>query len=124
MHGFQFGWNFDLPQYGIKGVDPVALPIGRPVWVSEQSPDVIHSFWVPEFRIKQDVVPGITTHEIFTPDRIGVYRVICTEFCGAGHSAMNTKLTVMSEPDFNKWVIAHGGKLPAGNTTTAQLIRR
>jgi len=124
VHGFQFGWNFDLPQYGIKGVDPVALPIGRPVWVSEQSPDVIHSFWVPEFRIKQDVVPGITTHEIFTPDRIGVYRVICTEFCGAGHSAMNTKLTVMSEPDFNKWVIAHGGKLPAGNTTTAQLIRR
>ncbi len=127
VRGFQFGWDFALPQYGIGRTDatrvnPVYIPVGRPVWVSEHSPDVIHSFWVPEFRIKQDVVPGIITHEIFTPDRIGVYRVICTEFCGAAHSAMYTKLYVVSEADFNKWVLKHGGKLPASNTA-ATLIR-
>jgi len=124
VNGFKFGWNFDLPQYGITGVDPVYLPVGRPVWVSEHSTGdtpVIHSFWVPEFRIKQDVVPGITTHEIFTPDRIGQYRVICTEFCGTGHSLMYTKLYVKSQADFEKWVVANHGKLPAANTT-AQLI--
>jgi cytochrome c oxidase subunit 2 len=124
VNGFQYGWNFDLPQYGIKGVDPVYIPVNRPVYVAEHSPDVIHSFWVPEFRIKQDVVPGITTHEIFTPDRIGTYRVICTEYCGNGHSTMHTTLRVASQADFEKWVVAHGGKLPAGSTTTAQVISR
>jgi len=132
VNGFQYGWSFDLPQYGLKNVPIVSIPSGRPVYVSEHSTGggntnetypVIHSFWVPEFRIKQDVVPGITTHEIFTPDRIGTYRVICTEFCGSGHSTMYTTLNVVSASDFEKWVVQHGGKLPAATTATAQLIR-
>lgn len=123
VRGFQFGWTFSLPQYGIgfaRGLSTVTIPVNRPVYVSEQSPDVIHSFWVPEFRIKQDVVPGLTTHEEFTPVRTGTYRVICTEFCGSGHSGMVTTLTVASEADFVTWLRKNGATtLPAGHTTAA-----
>ena len=123
VRGFQFGWTFSLPQYGIgfdKNLSTVTIPVNRPVYVSEQSPDVIHSFWVPEFRIKQDVVPGMITHEQFTPTRTGTYRVICTEFCGSGHSGMVTKLTVASQADFVKWLRKNGAtRLPTASTTAA-----
>jgi cytochrome c oxidase subunit II len=136
VKGFQFGWTFSLPQYGIrfdKNLSTVTIPVNRPVYVSEQSPDVIHSFWVPEFRIKQDVVPGrsctahrarivcspLITHEEFTPTRRGTYRVICTEFCGSGHSGMVTTLTVASQADFVKWLRKNGGRLPTVPTTAA-----
>jgi cytochrome c oxidase subunit 2 len=141
VRGFQFGWTFSLPQYGIgfnKNLSTVTIPVNRPVYVSEQSPDVIHSFWVPEFRIKQDVVPGRTcrptrrrtgwvcgpliTHEEFTPTRTGTYRVICTEFCGSGHSGMVTMLRVASQADFVKWLRKNGAtRLPA--PTTAALVQ-
>ena len=124
VKGFQFGWTFSLPQYGLgfdKNLSTVTIPVNRPVYVSEQSPDVIHSFWVPEFRIKQDVVPGLTTHEEFTPTRTGTYRVICTEFCGSGHSGMVTTLTVASQANFVTWLRKSGAKtLP---TTTAAQAR-
>jgi cytochrome c oxidase subunit 2 len=131
VKGVQFAWTFSLPQYGIgfdKNLSTVTIPVNRPVYVSLQSPDVIHSFWVPEFRIKQDVVPGLTlnhqpylTHEEFTPTRVGTYRVICTEFCGSGHSGMVTTLTVASQADFVKWLRKNGGRLPSG--TTAALVQ-
>jgi cytochrome c oxidase subunit II len=113
VRGFQFGWTFSLRQYGLgfdKNLSTVTIPVNRPVYVSEQSPDVIHSFWVPEFRIKQDVVPGLTTHEEFTPTRMGTYRVICTEFCGSGHSGMVTTLTVASQANFETWLRKNGAK--------------
>src|SRR5919204_6316072 len=130
VKGLQFGWTFSLPQYGIgfdKNLSTVTIPVNRRVYVSLQSPDVIHSFWVPEFRIKQDVVPGLTlnrkhgdqpylTHEEFTPTRTGTYRVICTEFCGSGHSGMVTTLRVASQADFVKWLRKNGGQ-PTASTT-------
>src|ERR687884_693593 len=119
VKGVQFAWTFSLPQYGIgfnKNLSTVTIPVNRPVYVSLQSPDVIHSFWVPEFRIKQDVVPGLITHEQFTPTRMGTYRVICTEFCGSGHSGMKTTLTVASQADFVKWLRKNGAtRLPTGH---------
>lgn len=122
--GYQFGWQFSLPQYGVKNLDGVtdimALPINRPVYVSERSPDVIHSFWVPEFRIKQDVVPGLVTHEEFTPSEIGTYRVICTEFCGVGHSGMVAKIRVVSDADFITFLRRHHAtSLPPGAPSAA-----
>ena len=58
--------------------------------------DVIHSFWVPEWRIKKDNVPGITTTAIVTPDKVGTYQLICTELCGFGHASMRAKVVVES----------------------------
>ena len=66
--------------------------------------DVIHSFWVPEWRIKKDNVPGITTTAIVTPDKVGTYQLICTELCGFGHATMRAKVVVETPADFRKWV--------------------
>jgi cytochrome c oxidase subunit 2 len=122
--GYQFGWQFSLPQYGVKNLDGVtdimALPVDRPVYVSERSPDVIHSFWVPEFRDKQDAVPGLVTHMEFTTRTIGTYRVICTEFCGVGHSGMVAKIRIVSDADFITFLRRHHAtSLPKGSPSAA-----
>ena len=66
--------------------------------------DVIHSFWVPEWRIKKDNVPGITTTATVTPDKVGTYQLICTELCGFGHATMRAKVVVEPPAEFRKWV--------------------
>jgi cytochrome c oxidase subunit 2 len=74
--------------------------------------DVIHSFWVPEWRIKKDNVPGITTTAIVTPDKVGTYQLICTELCGFGHATMRAKVVVESEAKWEKWVDGLKQKAP------------
>ena len=74
--------------------------------------DVIHSFWVPEWRIKKDNVPGITTTAIVTPDKVGTYQLICTELCGFGHATMRAKVVVEPPAEFDKWVAGLEEKVP------------
>jgi cytochrome c oxidase subunit 2 len=74
------------------------------------SKDVIHSFWVPEFSQKQDLVPGIHPTLHITPDRIGTYPVICTELCGAGHGLMRSQAKVLSAKAFAKWAKSGPGQ--------------
>ncbi len=76
------------------------------------SQDVIHSFWVPEWRIKKDNVPGITTTAVITPDKVGTYQLVCTELCGFGHAAMRAKVVVESPADFRTWVAGLKEKVP------------
>jgi len=73
---------------------------------------VIHSFWVPEWRIKKDNVPGITTTAIVTPDKLGTYQLICTELCGFGHASMRAKVIVEKPADFRKWVAGVKDRVP------------
>lgn len=129
VRAYQFGYAFSLPQYGIKEVAPVTIPLNRPVYVSMTSSDVIHSFWVPQFRIQYDTVPGLVTHERFTPTETGTFPVICTQYCGVGHSTMNGTLssgwrvTVASEAGFVAWLRKHGATpLPGDATTAAQVL--
>jgi len=65
--------------------------------------DVIHSFWVPEFRQKQDAVPGTVTHLPITPTKAGKYTLICTELCGLGHALMRARVIVMTPTAFDQW---------------------
>ena len=113
--------------------DPATMvvPINRPVRLILQSqrinesPDnldekdraVLHSFYIPAFRIKQDVVPGRFTAEWFTSDKLGEYWVFCTEYCGAGHSSMKARIKVVSNEDFEKWL---GSDDAAGGTLADQ----
>jgi cytochrome c oxidase subunit 2 len=76
------------------------------------SQDVIHSFWVPQWRIKKDNVPGITTTAIVTPTKTGNFQLICTELCGFGHSSMRAKVIVQSEKAYDKWVEGLTEKVP------------
>ena len=91
----QFSWECDSEQYtGIKELGTCHMPVNTKVRIDLDALDVIHSFWVPEFRVKQDAVPGYPTRMHFTTTRAGVYHLICSELCGAGHSQMTAVLSV------------------------------
>ena len=85
-------------------VNTLYLPVNREVDVTLRAQDVIHDFYVPALRFKQDAVPGLMIHMHFTPTEIGDYEVACAELCGLGHYRMRAALKVVSEDDFNKWM--------------------
>lgn len=99
---FQWGWRFEYPQYGIVSGE-LRLPVNRPVLFELTSMDVVHSFWVPEFRVKQDAVPGMVTRLRITPNRVGDYKAFCAELCGLAHALMQAPVTVVEPTDFEQW---------------------
>ena len=80
------------------------LPLGQPVRVVLASEDVIHSFYVPAFRIKQDAVPGRYTAITFTPTKVGAFDLRCSEYCGTSHARMGGRVIVMQPGDFDRWL--------------------
>lgn len=103
--GNTLGLNRDEPETKDDVVTTVmAIPVNRPVEVILRSKDVIHSFFVPHLRIKQDAVPGLAIRIHFTAQKIGEYEVACVELCGLGHYRMRTDFKVLSEEDFQKWL--------------------
>lgn len=80
------------------------LQVGKPVKLLMRSIDVIHDFYVPEFRAKMDIVPGMVTYVWFTPTRTGTFETFCAEFCGTGHYTMRGKVVVDSEADYQTWL--------------------
>jgi len=99
----QWAWSFEYPDYGIT-TNELYLPVDKQVHLSMTSRDVIHSFWVPEFRVKQDVVPGRITDYRITPTLEGMYKVRCSEMCGVSHAYMLAPVVVVSNDDFMSWV--------------------
>jgi cytochrome c oxidase subunit 2 len=102
--GHQFKYEFRYPRLKQSVFDDMHLPAGTPVTLHVTSDDVIHSFWVPEVRLKADMVPGLVQTLRFTPEKIGVYRIICTEFCGTQHGNMVATLHIDSQQDFGRWL--------------------
>jgi cytochrome c oxidase subunit 2 len=101
----QWVWTFEYPEYGIISKE-LHLPVDKQVVLKMQSADVIHSFWVPEFRVKQDVVPGRVTEYRITPTLIGDYKVRCAEMCGSSHAYMESPVIVDSQADYTAWITA------------------
>ena len=103
--GSQWSWRFEYPQYGITSAE-LRVPVDKQVLLKLTSTDVIHSFWVPEFRVKQDAVPGdnMIKDLRITPTLIGDYKVRCAELCGRQHAYMESPVIVKSEADFQAWV--------------------
>jgi cytochrome c oxidase subunit II len=102
--GQQFAWSFTYPDAGGLTTGTLRLPEGRSVKLTLKALDVIHSFWVPEFSQKQDLVPGIVTSIVITPDKLGTFPVVCTELCGLGHALMRSSVTVMPAAEFDAWL--------------------
>lgn len=101
----QYAWSFGYPGKGyVYSQGVMHVPVNRQITFKMHSQDVIHAFWVPQWRIKKDTVPGITTTIRVTPDKVGQYQLICTELCGFGHSTMRAKVIVQSQAAFDKWV--------------------
>jgi cytochrome c oxidase subunit II len=101
VYGEQFAWQFVYPNGYMSTT--LHLPIDRGVKLRITSNDVIHSFWVPQFDQKQDAVPGQWNSIVITPDRTGIYPVICTELCGLGHSLMRSEAIVTTQAQFASW---------------------
>jgi cytochrome c oxidase subunit II len=112
----QYEWGFEYPAQGAVESRELHVPVDQQVEFKMHALDVIHSFWVPEWRIKKDNVPGITTRAIVTPDKVGTYSLICTELCGFGHATMRAKVVVEPEADFQAWIAE---QQPAGQPSGA-----
>lgn len=101
--GSQWSWKFEYPDYGITSPE-LYLPKDKPVLLKMESTDVIHSFWVPEFRVKQDLLPGRITELRITPTLNGFYKVRCAELCGTSHYKMEQPVVVVGTDAFAAWV--------------------
>jgi cytochrome c oxidase subunit 2 len=99
----QFKWSFEYPEEGVSS-DELVVPVDRQANFQMTAIDVIHSFWVPEWRVKKDAVPGLTTAVSATPDAEGTYSLVCTEYCGTGHSTMRAFVRVVPQEEFDAWV--------------------
>lgn len=134
VEGFQFGWEFSYPEAGIKGATNLVVPVNTlmrfTIW--SRPGDVLHSFWVPEARLKIDAIPTALyekgeedgkqagdpkfstplqwTANKITIDRKHQYQVVCAELCGSGHNAMRTDMCVVDTATFDKWVAEKGTK--------------
>ena len=110
--GHKFYFEFRYPGLKQSVMNEMHLPVDVPVTLditsNEESQDVktgavLHSLWIPEFRLKQDMIPGVVIPIHFTPREIGTFHIVCAEFCGLGHSHMWGQVVVQSRPDFDKW---------------------
>src|SRR5215216_4166126 len=101
--GQQWSWSFEYPDYGVTSTE-LHAPEGKQILLQMTSRDVIHSFWVPEFRLKQDLVPGRITELRVTPTLVGNYKVRCAEICGTSHAYMEALVIVNTQADFDLWM--------------------
>ena len=127
----QFAWTFEYPDVELENGEPLrsgelVLPVDEPVEFLISSNDVLHSFWVPEWRMKQDAVRDVTTRTVVEPTKIGTFDVICTELCGLGHAIMRSQARVLSREDFDAWVTeqrrlaAEGGAVQGADLFASQ----
>ena len=107
----QFAFLFHYPDGDFISGE-MHVPVDRPVSLRMEAKDVIHAFWIPEFRLKQDVIPGQPTVLDFTPTRTGSYSIVCAELCGPYHGGMRSSVVVDSADDFDTWLQSNR-KLPA-----------
>ena len=101
--GKQWAWEIEYKN-GFKAVNEVVVPVNTDVKLLLTSQDVIHSFFVPSFRIKQDAVPGRYTALWFNATKLGEFHIFCAEYCGTSHSGMIGKLRVVTQEEFNKYL--------------------
>jgi cytochrome c oxidase subunit II len=101
-------WSFSYPN-GLNSVNELVVPAGKPIRLLMSSTDVIHDFFVPDFRIKMDVLPNRYTMAWFEAPNPGVHVLTCAEYCGRGHSQMLGKIRVVSQVDYDKWIETSAG---------------
>jgi cytochrome c oxidase subunit 2 len=123
----QWAWAFEYPN-GLKTTDLV-VPVGRNLHLQMSSRDVIHSFYIPALRIKQDTVPGMITYAWFRATQPGTFDILCAEYCGERHSAMIARLIVLPEDQFAQWysgqpVEAAGLPAPTATPAGEELLRQ
>ncbi|HEX9973954.1 MAG TPA: cytochrome c oxidase subunit II [bacterium] len=116
--GRMWSWLFEY-ENGVQ-TDTLYVPIDKPIRINLKSQDVIHSFYIPAFRVKHDAVPGNTQGYVwFQPKELGKYDVLCAEYCGQQHAYMKTKVVVLSENEFQVWLASKAATQPGTDSTVA-----
>ena len=123
--GSQWSWRFEYPDYDIISTELV-LPVNRQALLNMTSTDVIHSFWIPEFRVKQDLLPGegFEKELRITPIELGEYKVRCAELCGREHYAMLAPVAVLTEANFEAWVAEESGTVSDDPVVRGELVAK
>ena len=103
VSGMQYAWLFEYPDTGILDGE-LHIPVGQSVQLNLSAVDVIHSFWLPQFRLKQDALPGEESQLRFIATKTGTYPVVCAELCGAYHGSMRTQVVVHEPEEYEAWV--------------------
>jgi cytochrome c oxidase subunit 2 len=119
--GKQWMWQAQHPA-GPRENNALHVPLGRPVKLTMTSQDVIHSFFIPAFRVKQDVLPGRYSYQWFTPTKVGTYHLFCAEYCGAQHSGMVGTVEVMEEAKYQAWLAGAVGDQPSAAAAGQKLF--
>jgi cytochrome c oxidase subunit 2 len=121
--GRQFSWGYQYPTFGIKSSE-LHVPLNKLILLRLTSLDVIHSFWIPDLRLKKDANPGYWNEMRFTPNKLGTYLIECTELCGLGHAEMRSSLVVQTEEDFQAWVqqMLQGGQATDPNQAARTIL--
>ncbi|HRP01539.1 MAG TPA: cytochrome c oxidase subunit II [Candidatus Kapabacteria bacterium] len=114
-YAFMWGWNFQYENG--KQSDTLYIPLSKITKVRLTSRDVVHSFFIPAFRLKEDVVAGKEHYVVLTPKEVGSYDIACAEYCGLNHSKMYTRLKVLKDDEFNQWL---QGGIANNNSTNKQ----
>ena len=102
VSAMQFAFLFNYPKGDFISGE-LHVPVNKEISVKMESKDVIHAFWIPEFRIKQDIIPGQPTVLNFTPTKVGKYPIICAELCGPYHGGMRASIIVEEQSDYENW---------------------
>jgi len=102
--GIQFAWLFNYPDQGGIMAGELHVPVGKDVQLNLSAQDVIHSLWIPQFRLKQDAIPGVPTELRFIATKPGTYPVVCTELCGSYHGGMRSQVVVHTQEEFDQWL--------------------
>jgi cytochrome c oxidase subunit II len=97
-------WSWSFQYQNGRSSNKLVVPVGRPILVSLESKDVVHGFYLPAFRVKRDVVPGMKNRVWFLAEKAGSYDLFCSQYCGAGHSAMITSVEALPVADFERWL--------------------
>lgn len=113
VHGYRWAWDFTYKS-GKTVTNEFVVPVKQPVKLIMTSRDVLHSFFIPTMRIKQDVVPGTYTALWFQAEKLGNYQVFCAEYCGDNHSRMLAKLRVVPQEEYDLWIQENDARLPLG----------
>jgi len=122
---YQWGYEFSYPDSNVTTSETLYLPNNTDVTFRLRSSDVIHSFYIPDFGVKQDIFPGQETFARTRPTETGTYRLYCAELCGSGHARMQADVIVLSQSEYQSWLDAQRGSgagnatTPAGGTATA-----
>lgn len=103
VKAIQYAWIFTYPDTGTVSGE-LHVPVDQPVKLNMNAGDVIHAFWIPQLRLKQDVVPGRDSELVFTANRIGDYPIVCAELCGPYHGGMKSVIHVENQEDYDKWL--------------------